>query len=83
MNGRGKNILILLPRPRLRSLDGRWIIVDPGFRKLLDSLLPEWQDSVAISLLSERESLAWVTAMIPIRCTLPNCSAALIRPSPS
>jgi hypothetical protein len=27
-------------------------------QKVLDSLLPEWQDSVAISLLMERESLA-------------------------
>ena len=31
-------------------------------QKVLDSLLPEWQDSVAISLLMERESLAPVIA---------------------
>jgi hypothetical protein len=35
-------------------------------QKILDSLLPEWQDSVAISLLMERESLASVLAMIMI-----------------
>jgi hypothetical protein len=35
-------------------------------QKILDSLLPQWQDSVAISLLMERESLASVVAMIMI-----------------
>src|SRR5579864_9275425 len=35
-------------------------------QKILDSLLPEWQDSVAISLWMERESLASVLAMIMI-----------------
>jgi hypothetical protein len=35
-------------------------------QKILDSLLPEWQDSIAISLLMERESLASVVAMITI-----------------
>jgi hypothetical protein len=35
-------------------------------QKILDSLLPQWQDSVAISLLMERESLASVVAMITI-----------------
>jgi hypothetical protein len=35
-------------------------------QKILDSLLPQWQDSVAISLLMERESLASVVAIIMI-----------------
>ena len=36
-------------------------------QKVLDSLLPEWQDSVAISLLMERESLtAMIVAIVPL-----------------
>ena len=41
-------------------------LIGTSVQKLLDSLLPKWQDSVAISLLLERESLASVAAMIMI-----------------
>jgi hypothetical protein len=41
-------------------------LIGTPVQKILDSLLPEWQDSVAISLLMERESLASVIAMIMI-----------------
>jgi hypothetical protein len=46
-------------------------------QKILDSLLPQWQDSVAISLLMERESLASVVAMIMILLLLTLVRASL------
>ena len=50
-------------------------LIGTSVQKLLDSLLPKWQDSVALSLLLERESLASVAAMImlflvPVRASL-------------
>jgi len=41
-------------------------LIGTSVQKFLDYLLPNWQDSVAISLLLERESLASVAAMIMI-----------------